>query len=437
MNPIIILHGWSDSSGSFNPLADWLAQRDFKVVPIYLGDYLSMNDEVTLHDLGFAFQRALKDKRIAQTRHGFDVIVHSTGGLVVREYLRQVCQGRPHSTPVERLLMLAPANFGSPLAKLGKSVLGRLLKGWDWDHFGETGKNILEALELASPYTFQLALDDLFDAANAIFDPANTRVTVLTGTNSYDNFRKALHENGSDGTVRVATANLNANLLRVDFANPTAPTHSFVPDNCPRLAFAVLNRNHSSIYDPAVSEQKTEWARLVERALTVSVSGYGTHVADCAGVTEKTFSAGGSNQKYHQFQHVVFRVRDQFGQPVEDYMVEFYQEEGDRPDRVFTKVHGEILEKVTTHSRDGSYRSFLFDITDLEKFFQQKPKARVEMSVTAAAVSSRISYRNPPGGIPIFTAQNRKFIRPNEPVLVDVILHRDPAPEVFKLTPRS
>lgn len=435
--PLIILHGWSDTSASFNPLAAWLAANDFDVVPIYLGDYLSMNDEVTLHDLGFAFRRALRDKGIAQERHSFDVVVHSTGGLVIREYLRQVCQGRPHETPVGRLLMLAPANFGSPLAKLGKSVLGRLLKGWDWDHFGETGTCILEGLELASPYTFQLALDDLFDPDNDVFAPENTRVTVLVGTNSYDNYRKAMHENGSDGTVRVSTANLNASLLRVDFADPAAPTHAYVEANCRRLAFGVLNRNHSSIHDPEDGNQRDDWARLVKRALTVPVSGYAAHVADCDRVTAKTFADGGSSQKYHQFQHIVFRVRDQFDQPVEDYMVEFYQEEGDRPDRVFAKVHGEILEKVTTYSKDGSYRSFLFDVTDLERFFEQRPKARVEMSVTAAAISRRISYRNPPGGIPVFKADDRHFLRPNEPVLVDVTLHRDPAPEVFTLKLRA
>jgi len=436
MKPIVILHGWSDTSKSFEPLADWLHAHGFNVISIYLGDYLSMNDEVTLYDLGFAFNRALADKGIPQTVHSFDVIVHSTGGLVIREYLRQACQGAPQKTPVEHLLMLAPANFGSPLAKLGKSVLGRLLNGWDWDHLGETGKAILESLELASPYSFQLALADLFDPKNAIFDPANTRVTVLTGTNSYDNYRKALHENGTDGTVRVSTANLNANLMRVDFADPESPQFSFEQDNCPRLAIAVLDRNHSSIYDASSESQRTDWERLVQKALTVSPSGYAAHVADCAAVTEKTFRDGGSSQKFHQFQHIVFHVHDQFGHPVDDYIVEFYQEEGDRPDTVFTKIHGEILEKVTTFSRDSSYRSFLFDITDLEKFLQQKPNARIEMSITAAAISRRIRYRNPKGGIPVFTAKNKKFMRPNEPMLVDVTLYRDPSPEVFKLTLR-
>ena len=90
------------------------------MTPIFLGDYLSMNDEVTLKDLGYAFIRALRDKQVPQTPHAFDVIVHSTGGLVIREYLRQACEGTPEMTPVQNLLMFSPANFGSPLAALGK-----------------------------------------------------------------------------------------------------------------------------------------------------------------------------------------------------------------------------------------------------------------------------------------------------------------------------
>src|SRR5437867_830997 len=91
--PVIILHGWSDSSDSFRSLAGWLEQNGFNVIDIYLGDYLSMNDEITLTDLGVAFERALAEKNIAQNRFSFDVIVHSTGGLVIREYLRQFCGG--------------------------------------------------------------------------------------------------------------------------------------------------------------------------------------------------------------------------------------------------------------------------------------------------------------------------------------------------------
>jgi len=432
--PLIILHGWSDTSASFRPLAAWLRSRGYSVVPIHLGDYLSMNDEITLPDLGFAFRRALEANGIPQAPHSFDLVVHSTGGLVAREYLRQVCRGAPQRTPIEHLLMLAPANFGSPLAKMGKSALGRLLKGWDWDHLGETGQAVLDALELASPYSWQLALDDLFAADNALFDPAHTRVTVLTGTAAYDNLRRAVHENGSDGTVRVSTANLNASLLKVDFSVPTEAAHRFEGINCPPLAFAVFDRNHSSIHDPADRRQAGLWGEAVERALSVSAAGYAAHVRACQRITDQTYAEGGASARYHRFQHVVFHVHDQYGQPVEDYFVEFYQQEDDARDRVFAKIHGEILEKVTTCSVNKAFRSFLFDVDDLERFLARSGRGRVEMSISAAAVSRRIVYRNPVGGVPVFTSGKNPFLRPNAPVLVDITLHRDPQPEVFTLT---
>src|SRR5262249_54716048 len=159
----------------------------------------------TLFDLGAAFQRALSRNGIPTQRHSFDLVVHSTGALVAREYLRQVCvdpsAGRrdPSRSPVLHLCMLAPANFGSPLSTLGKSKLGRLFKGWDWNHLFETGQGVLDALELASPYSYQLALDDLFDPSFRIFAPENTFTTVIVGTIPYpDALRSSRHENGSD-----------------------------------------------------------------------------------------------------------------------------------------------------------------------------------------------------------------------------------------------
>ena len=79
MLPTIILHGWSDKSASFHELADWLKEEHgVTAVNVFLGDYLSMNDEVTLFDLGYAFDRALTKNGIPQTRHSFNLIVHST-----------------------------------------------------------------------------------------------------------------------------------------------------------------------------------------------------------------------------------------------------------------------------------------------------------------------------------------------------------------------
>jgi pimeloyl-ACP methyl ester carboxylesterase len=437
-NPVVILHGWSDNSASFKPLAAWLRGQGFQVTPIFLGDYLSMNDEVTLKDLGYAFIRALRDKQVPQTPHAFDVIVHSTGGLVIREYLRQACEGTPEMTPVQNLLMFSPANFGSPLAALGKTVLGRLINGWNWDHLGQTGQAILNGLELASPYSWDLAMSDLLNPMNVVYDPKNTLVTVIGGTAAYAGFRSALHENGSDGTVRVSTATLNTALLRLDCQGPGPIISQLVDKVTPVVALAVLDRDHSAVHDPADPRQTDQWAQLVINALTMDPTKYADHVAQCDQVTQQTFANGIANspnpERYSQFQTLVVRVHDQFGDPVPDYMLEFYQEAGDDADNVFSAIHGDILEKVTTNSVDPSYRSFLFNITSLRAYLAQNPNAAIEMSVSAASVSERIMYRNPAGGVPMFTGAAQDLIRPNTPLLVDIVLYRDSAPGVFYLT---
>jgi esterase/lipase len=37
-NQVAILHGWSDNSESFQPLAKFLKQNGFSAVPIFLGN---------------------------------------------------------------------------------------------------------------------------------------------------------------------------------------------------------------------------------------------------------------------------------------------------------------------------------------------------------------------------------------------------------------
>ena len=128
--PVIILHGYSGEPEHFESLAGFLKKKGFKVVDIWLGEYESMTDELTIQDLGQAMGKALKKKKISLARHSFDVIVHSTGGLVVRQFLIHYFLGSPEACPIRHLVMLAPAHFGSPLAIAGKSVFGRLKNGW-------------------------------------------------------------------------------------------------------------------------------------------------------------------------------------------------------------------------------------------------------------------------------------------------------------------
>ena len=456
--PLIILHGWSDASDSFEPLAKWLRARGFNVVEIFLANYISMNDEITLPDLGLAMRNALAEKNIPETRHAFDMLAHSTGALVAREFLRQACAGDASKTPVRHLCLLAPANFGSPLAKLGKSFIGRLFKGWSWNHLFETGKRVLDALELASPYTFELALDDLFTPGHALFHPENTMATVLAGTSPYgdttlDKLKSAAHEDGSDGVVRASCANLNARHFQVDFEKPPRLRCVNVPPASPPAAFAVFDRNHTSVTRPGTQPGASAWRDILLNSLTLETEGYDAHVKACEVVTAETYStlraANPKSNANHVYQHLVFRVRDQFGAPVNDYFVEFYQGREDPRDTVFKKIQTEVLEKVVTNSTAPNHRSFHLDLTDLEQFLNDDPARRVLMSISAADISNNIRMKNPGknkfikvfgtdfprGDFPSFggTLHPLGFFFPNQTTLIDITLHRAPVPDVFKL----
>ncbi|WP_244226472.1 esterase/lipase family protein, partial [Pseudomonas aeruginosa] len=152
---IVIVHGWSDDSKSFRRLAEQL-EAWFGSAPtqIRLADWISLQDDVTYADLAAALDRAWTAQGLSRAPRTVDVVVHSTGALVLRDWLTRHFD--PASAPVKRFLMLAPANFGSPLAHKGRSFIGRVLKGWN-RFVGQTGTQVLKGLELGSPYSWQLA----------------------------------------------------------------------------------------------------------------------------------------------------------------------------------------------------------------------------------------------------------------------------------------
>lgn len=434
--PLLIIHGWSGKSEHLKPLSDHLKQAGFKVVDIWLADYLSMNDEITIQDLGQAMGKALKANKIPESPKSFDVIVHSTGGLVIRQYLVHYFYGQPQNCPINRLVMLAPANFGSPRANLGKSMIGRLAKGWKWDGTFQTGTRILDALELASSISWQLAELDLFNPNNQVFRTNNIFTTILIGTDTYtDAFGRISHENGSDGTIRVSCANLNAAYIKIIFKN--TPASVDVVNQQPYydpFAFGVLyGHNHSTITRPDKDEVLS--GVLLKSLSIENQNDYKVHLANLVKITSDTFGKGikvkDSEDKYHQYQHMVARVHDQFGEGIPDYFLEFFQEENDKKDMVMEKVHSEILEKVHLYSKDASYRSFLFDTTDMKSEILDKKK-RLDMSICAVALSSHIKYYNPDDHLTVVSSQDEILLNPNTTVLVDISLPRIQNEDVLK-----
>ncbi|MFC4727954.1 esterase/lipase family protein [Coralloluteibacterium thermophilus] len=215
---IVFVHGWGATGtaaygGLPAALAGALGERG-EVVHIELGRYVSFRDEVTLPDLARAFDAALAEL-LAGRRHRGRVacIAHSTGGPLLREWLHRHVEEPRRPCPVSHLVMLAPANFGSALAQLGKSRLAALAA---WFGGIEPGQGVLDWLELGSDAGYRLA--------HAWLSPERPRrgwpwLFVLSGDGIdrrlYDHVNAYTGETGSDGVVRLASANLNASYLRL------------------------------------------------------------------------------------------------------------------------------------------------------------------------------------------------------------------------------
>ena len=157
---------------------------------------------------------------------------------------------------MKRLVMLAPANYGSKLAATGKSFLGRIVKGYD--NWFQSGKAMLNDLELSSPFQWALAQRDVLEIpggdSNKYYGKDRVWPFVIVGTHPYASaLRQIVNEDGSDGTVRVCAANLNARGVTFDFRE--TDLKKLVTIWGSRLEadvpLAVLpTRTHGSIIDP-------------------------------------------------------------------------------------------------------------------------------------------------------------------------------------------
>lgn len=248
MTTLVFVHGWSvTNTSTYGQLPQQLQQQAaaaglaLTLADIWLSEYVSFDDAVTMPDLVRAFDHALRDLHLLDA--SFACITHSTGGPVVREWLRaQRDKPATHSTiKLSHLVMLAPANFGSALAQLGKGLLGRL-KAW----FGgvEPGQRILDWLELGSADSLSLNLDYIHSD-----DPVKRGqfLFVLTGDRPdrklYDHLNSYTGEDGSDGVVRIAAANLNAHhAVLSPQANARGDTDTLTLNlnRSPRCAFKLI-----------------------------------------------------------------------------------------------------------------------------------------------------------------------------------------------------
>ena len=457
--PIVILHGWSDVSASFEPLAKLLRAKLIgpEISIIHLADYISMNDEVRFDDIVSAMEVAWRRNDLPTNAGSVDAIVHSTGGLVIRDWLQR--NYGPKDAPIKHLLMLAPANFGSPLAHKGRSLAGRVWKGFIVKRpkgaAFETGTHILKGLELASPYTWDLAERDRFGDEGEMYSPGNVLCTVLVGQNA-GNFSNAIaNEDGWDGTVRVATSNMNCARIRVTFPaspNDTVPVHE-AEVSTGMTAFGVLDKHdHGSI-----KLTHTERRTLAQVERTQQNGSLFSDIVKSLTVADEEFEEWRDelaernraflvradrtrNPVKHGYQNTLIRVQDQFGIGVEDFLVEFFEKDNDRT-RISRKVHRAAFRSVHAFSDDRSYRNFYIDCTSLFRTID-KTGEFLGISISAspemdegALVGFAPYGQGGRGGLRIAHDKLGDFFAPNRTLLLTLQLTRQHSESVFQLSP--
>lgn len=467
---VLIVHGWSDTSDSFHALARFLGEHGFEAQTLWLGDYISMEDDVRVQDVAMRMAEVI-DQRIARgdLQPSFDMIVHSTGGLVVRAWLTTRYRGEAGRCPVKRLVMLAPANYGSKLAAVGKSMLGRLVKGFE--HGFQTGTSMLNDLELSSPFQWELAQRDVLVApgGDAARYYAEDRVWpfVIVGTRGYTGLlRQIANENGSDGTVRVCAANLNARGVTIDFRETDAermmrPWETRLQCDAP---LAVLpTRTHGSIIDPDRSdsanlegivendEEKQQLGGLILEALNCASFGNYTDIQkDWYALSEKTAErhlsdpSNPQSECYHQYMQVNAYVVDDHGKPVADYFLEFFSNPEEAQDAANVYLHAYVIEDVKKNSQNEALRNLYFDRTDLvDGYYKRFPEGAnpvLYMSISAAAPGAKVHYFDPDdpsaaGKVAVHLEGDftKRWLPHNSTHFVQIIIPRRPVEDVFRL----
>ena len=228
---VVFVHGWSVThTATYGGLPERLqaeaaeAGVSISLREIFLGKYVSFRDEVRVGDVARAFEAAVaRELSGLLTRRGRCVcITHSIGGPVLREWWRRYYAGRGRRCPMSHLVMLAPANFGSALAQLGQRRLSRIKS---WLKGVEPGTGVLDWLELGSPEAWELNRDWTRAGAGRV-GARSVFPFVITGQKidrtMYDHLVPLTAELGSDGVVRVASADLNASYVRLEQQTPRA-----------------------------------------------------------------------------------------------------------------------------------------------------------------------------------------------------------------------
>ena len=454
---LFIVHGYSDGSTSFKGLAKYFVDQGlYARKDVYLVNYASMDDQATFRD----FADKLNDKfnEISPDGSPVDVACHSTGALVVRTWLafhhewNMQAWGMQQDCPVDHLLMFAPANFGSDLARMGQSFLGKTRSTFFNNNSRkkdglESGKIVLQGLEPASPFQWELSHYDLH-GEGAYFNPANEArhrcyPFVFASGYSYTGVQARLlkkrRKPGTDGTVRISGTSLNTRKCSLSFVNGARLKWEKVLPKFSDIPFAVFdNFNHGSIIDPEQPNFKgfDRPGGLSKQALKItSLEAYEEFARKCRDVSEANYKKMDKQYK-DRYQQFFIKVRDDIDTPVEDFFIDFYvlpkgkTKYEDFHKKLTQKFDEEFESTFYTHSADSSCRVMLLNCSKLDAFIRELVAAKARLVFEITAHSPRYDITFLPVKYTVLDGANPDqqkgplFIYPNTTTLVDIMINR-------------
>jgi hypothetical protein len=441
-NKLLIIHGYSDGATSFTGLRDFFVNNGaYSKENVFLLNYSSMDDDSTFEDFA---DKLDEDYANLFGTERIDVACHSTGALVSRAWLRMhylrelAAEVAKPTSPIEHLLMFAPANFGSDLARLGESFLGKFRCTFFNSHhesgdFLESGKIVLQGLEPASPYQWALSADDLHGEGYFNTSLGENKVCypfIFAAGSGYGGLQARLiptrKKPGTDGTVRICGTSLNTRKCIIDFAEKVVKP-AWVPERkFDLIPFAIFDEyNHGSIVGADESFGDTAGKVALDAVKVETFDDYDA-------MAQRFSKALQQNHEGDDYQQFFFKVLDDVGFAITDYYLDFYvlQSSGEVDKNLTAEFDQEFESEFTTHSADKSCRVLLLNVTNLRTYLKKlrQAEAKLVFDITAKSPLREVQYL--PAYAVLFdgaspdTGDDPAFLFPNTTTLVEIILNR-------------
>lgn len=479
---VVFVHGWSvTNTNTYGGLPIRLRDEAaaagiaIQVKEIFLGRYISFHDEVRINDISRAFRIAVADELSDLLKDGtrFVCITHSTGGPVIRDWWHRYYEtvSKSEICPMSHLIMLAPANYGSALAQLGKGRLSRI-KSW----FGgiEPGQGVLDWLELGSKAAWNLNQEWIRSDGRQI-SSKGIFPFVLTGQYVdrafYDNLNSYTGELGSDGVVRVAAANLCGSYIKLvqqvpkkkpgkkgEFEANVFEVEEFT--EAPASAFRIISgKSHSgskmgimrsvkktardrksreiikAILDCLKVQTKSQYEKLCQRfeIETQEVQKQEIHEV------ETHFLRSDTHFFHDKFSMVIFRVHDDEDYPITDFDLILTAGPDSDPNHLPRGFFADRQRNSVNRETITYY--FSYDVmAGADEVFDKENKIVREAMAGAETLGFRIIPRPDSGFVHYLPCEIKaskdllhQALKPNSTTLIDIRVRRIVRKNVFRL----